>query len=107
MTPVRHRPVQSGSERRQDSLEPARTRSIFDPSARRLRRRTTASKGVQDQVASPGQELYEELGELNREAGRVGLGFLLRTAGEIVAIRVVVAQCQAVARDEYGLGPTI
>ena len=40
----------------------------------------TAGKGVQDQVAFCGQELYEELGELDREAGGVGLDLLFRTA---------------------------
>jgi hypothetical protein len=34
----------------------------------------TAGKGVQNQVACSGQELYEEFGELNREAGWVGRG---------------------------------
>ena len=35
-------------------------------------RGATAGKRVQDQVACFGQELYEELEELNREAGWVG-----------------------------------
>ena len=43
----------------------------------------TAGKGVQDQVACFGQKLYEELGELNREAGWVGLDFFFRTAREV------------------------
>src|ERR1039458_6840258 len=32
----------------------------------------TARKRVHDPVASSGQELHEELGELNRDAGRIG-----------------------------------
>ena len=31
-----------------------------------------ATKGVENQIAGFGQKLYEELGELNREAGWVG-----------------------------------
>ena len=63
----------------------------------------TAGKRVQDQVACFGQELYEELGELNREAGRVGLDFLLRTAREVVAVGVVVPQCKEVQGNEVAL----
>ncbi len=103
MTPVRHRPFQSGSERRRgiwNRLEP-------EPSSAQafggFARGATAGKGVQDQVACSGQELYEELGELNGEAGRVGLDFFIRTAREVVAVGVVVPQGQEVGGNGAAL----
>ena len=50
-----------------------------------------------------GKKLHEELGELDREAGRVGLNFLFRTAREVVAVGVVVPQCQEVGGNGAAL----